>query len=61
MAPWVFGVVYCEFRLLGVAMAVLVIAHVLDRWGSLISQPPTTPVAVQPGRLGRFCCPSAPP
>ena len=43
MAPWVFGVVYCGFGLLGLAMAVLVIAHVLDRWGSLISRPPRRP------------------
>jgi hypothetical protein len=43
MAPWVFGVVYCGFGLLGLAMAVLVIAHVLDRWGSLISQRPQRP------------------
>jgi hypothetical protein len=43
MAPWVFGVVYCGFGLLGIAMAVLVIAHVLDRWGTLISQPPRRP------------------
>ena len=43
MAPWVFAVVYCGFGLLGVAMAVLVIAHVLDRWGPLISQPPRRP------------------
>jgi hypothetical protein len=43
MAPWVFGVVYCGFGLLGLAMAVLVIAHVLDRWGPLISQRPRRP------------------
>jgi hypothetical protein len=43
MAPWVFAVVYCGFGLLGLAMAVLVIAHVLDRWGSLISQRPRRP------------------
>jgi hypothetical protein len=43
MAAWVFAVVYCGFGLLGLAMAVLVIAHVLDRWGSLISQPPRRP------------------
>jgi hypothetical protein len=43
MAPWVFAVVYCGFGLLGLAMAILVIAHVLDRWGSLITQPPRRP------------------
>lgn len=43
LAPWVFGVVYSAFGLLGLAMAVLVIAHVLRRWGHLISQPPLRP------------------
>ena len=43
MAPWVFAVVYWGFGLLGLAMAVLVIAHVLDRWGSLISRGPQRP------------------
>jgi hypothetical protein len=43
MAPWVFGVVYCGFGLLGLAMAVLVLAHVLDRWGWLIAQRPRRP------------------
>ena len=43
MAPWVFGVVYSGFGLLGLAMAVLIITHVLDRWGSLISRPPRRP------------------
>ena len=43
MAPWVFGVVYCGFGLLGLAMAVLVIAHVLDRWGSLTTRRPRRP------------------
>jgi hypothetical protein len=43
MAPWVFGVVYSGFGLLGLAMAVLVIAHVLDRWGALIAQRPRRP------------------
>ncbi len=39
LAPWVFAVVYSGFAVLGLALAVLVIFHVLDRWGSLISQP----------------------
>ncbi len=43
LAPWVFGVVYTGFGLLGLAMAVLVILHVLDRWGALIRQPPQRP------------------
>jgi hypothetical protein len=43
LATWVFGVVYLGFGLLGLAMAVLVILHVLDRWGSQISQPPRRP------------------
>ena len=43
LAPWVFAVVYSGFAVLGLALAVLVIFHVLDRWGSLISQPPKQP------------------
>ena len=43
LAPWVYGIVYTGFAVLGLAMAVLVIAHVLDRWGHLISQPPRPP------------------
>ncbi len=45
LAPWVFGIVYSGFGLLGLAMSVLVIVHVLDRWDSLISQPPRRPSA----------------
>ena len=43
LAPWVFAVVYCGFGLLGLAMAVLMALHVLDRWASLISRPPRRP------------------
>jgi hypothetical protein len=43
LAPWVFGTVYSGFGVLGLAMAVLVVRHVLDRWGSLIVQPPRSP------------------
>jgi hypothetical protein len=35
--------VYSGFGVLGLAMAVLVARHVLDRWGSLISRPPRRP------------------
>jgi hypothetical protein len=43
LAPWVFGIVYSGFGVLGAAMAVLVATHVLRRWGHLISQPPERP------------------
>ncbi|KQZ76113.1 hypothetical protein ASD66_07510 [Nocardioides sp. Root151] len=43
MAPWVFGLVYSGFGLLAVAMAVLVAAYVVDRWGRLIARPPRRP------------------
>jgi hypothetical protein len=43
LAPWVFAIVYSGFGLLGVAMAVLVVAHVLRRWGALIARPPVRP------------------
>jgi hypothetical protein len=54
LSPWVFGLVYTGFGLLGLTMAFLVILHVLDRWGSLISQPPRTPLwpAVLAGAVG---------
>jgi len=54
MAPWVFGVVYTGFGLLGLAMAVLMAGHVLDRWGALISRPPRRPswAATSVGALG---------
>ena len=52
--PWVFGVVYLGFGLLGLVLAVLMIVHVHDRWGSLISQPPHRPswAATVAGALG---------
>ncbi|NYI77591.1 hypothetical protein [Nocardioides panzhihuensis] len=43
LAPWVFGLVYGGFGLLAIALAVLVVAHVLHRWGHLISEPPERP------------------
>jgi hypothetical protein len=43
LAPWVFGIVYLGFAVLGLALAILVILHVIDRWGSLIAQPPRRP------------------
>jgi hypothetical protein len=43
LAPWVFAMVYCGFGVLGLAMAVLVALHVLDRWGWMISLPPRQP------------------
>jgi hypothetical protein len=43
LAPWVFGIVYSGFGLLGLAMGILVVLHVLERWGALISQPPERP------------------
>jgi hypothetical protein len=43
MATWVFGVVYSGFGLLALAMAVLVIAHVVGRWGPLMAQAPRRP------------------
>ncbi len=43
LAPWVFGVVYSGFGLLAVAMAVLVAAYVLERWGHLMTTGPTPP------------------
>jgi hypothetical protein len=43
LAPWVFGVVYTGFGLLGLTMAVLVLAHVRRRWDHLIALPPPLP------------------
>jgi hypothetical protein len=43
LAPWVFGVVYSGFGLLGLAMAVLGLDHVRRRWGHLLDEPPTPP------------------
>ncbi len=43
LAPWVFGIVYSGFGLLGLAMSVLVIAYVLRRWGPLLQVPPARP------------------
>ncbi len=53
-APWVFGVVYSGFGVLGLAMAVLVVLHVLERWGTLIAEPPPRPsrMALLGGALG---------
>lgn len=45
LAPWVFGLVYGGFGLLALALAVLVVDHVLRRWGHLISEPPERPSA----------------
>jgi hypothetical protein len=54
LAPWVFGVVYTGFGVLGLAMAVLVVLHVLDRWGTLIAEPPPRPsrMALLAGAIG---------
>ena len=54
LAAWVFAVVYSGFGLLAVAMAVLVAAYVLDRWGHLMTEPPQppSPLAVLAGALG---------
>ena len=54
LAPWVFGVVYSGFGLLAVAMAILVAAYVVDRWGRLLTQPPPRPSspATLAGALG---------
>lgn len=54
LAPWVFGTVYSGFGLLAVAMAVLVAAYVLDRWGHLVAEPPRRPssVATLAGAIG---------
>ncbi|WP_350275107.1 hypothetical protein [Kribbella sp. HUAS MG21] len=43
LAPWVFGVVYSGFALLGIAMAVLLAQYVVTRWGQLIARPPELP------------------
>ena len=43
LAPWVFGIVYTGFGLLGLALAVLMIQHVLHRWGGLVSESPQRP------------------
>ena len=54
LAPWVFGVVYSGFGVLAVAMAVLVLTYVADRWGHLLVEPPRPPArpAVLVGALG---------
>ena len=43
LATWVFAVVYAGFGMLAVAMAVLVTAYVLERWGQLMTTPPHPP------------------
>ena len=43
LAPWVFGIVYTGFGLLGLALAALMIQHVLHRWGGLVAEPPHRP------------------
>lgn len=45
LAPWVFGAVYGGFLLLGVALALLLALHVLDRWGRVVTAPPRPPGA----------------
>jgi hypothetical protein len=45
LATWVFAVVYSGFGLLAIAMAVLMAAYVLDRWGHLMTGPPRPPTA----------------
>lgn len=54
LAAWVFAVVYSGFGLLAVAMAVLVAAYVLERWGHLITAPPRppAPLATVAGVIG---------
>ena len=54
LAGWVFAVVYSGFGLLAVAMAVLVAAYVLDRWGHLMTEPPrpASPLASIAGAFG---------
>ncbi len=54
LAPWVFAIVYSGFGLLAIAMAVLVAAYVLERWGHLMTEPPRPPsaLAVLAGALG---------
>lgn len=43
MAPWVFGAVYTGFCVLAVALAVVVGAYVVHRWGHLLTTPPPAP------------------
>lgn len=43
MHPWVFGLVYAGFCALGVAMAIVVGAYVIRRWGDLLNTPPPAP------------------
>lgn len=43
LAPWVFALVYGGFGLLAVALAALVVGHVLHRWGQLIGETPERP------------------
>ena len=54
MAGWVFAIVYSGFGLLAVAMAVLVAAYVVDRWGHLMVEPPPrpSPLVTLAGALG---------
>lgn len=54
LAPWVFGVVYAGFGVLAAATAVIVAAHVVERWGHLLRTPPPTPPlpAVAAGAVG---------
>lgn len=59
LTPWVFGLVYTGFCVLGAAMAVVVGAYALRRWGDLLTVPPSAPPrwAVICGLLGMlpFC------
>lgn len=43
MHPWVFGLVYSGFCALGAAMAIVVGAYVIRRWGDLLDTPPPAP------------------
>jgi hypothetical protein len=54
LAPWVFGVVYTGFGLLGAAMAAVVMSYVVERWGDLIAQAPPrpSPLATALGAIG---------
>lgn len=43
LAPWVFGVVYTGFGVLATCMVVIVLSHVQQRWGHLLTVPPHPP------------------